>query len=82
MNRYRLSSMEGSGDERMAQLFDCSADNIRLPLKNIYEIGELTLEATTENFSVVQTEGERQVNRNLKFYNLAAIINVGYLNLN
>uniref|UniRef100_UPI002630A159 virulence RhuM family protein n=1 Tax=uncultured Duncaniella sp. TaxID=2768039 RepID=UPI002630A159 len=35
-------------------------------------------EATTENFSVVQTEGERQVNRSLKFYNLDAIISVGY----
>lgn len=62
----------------MAQLFDCSTDNIGLHLKNIYETGELTQEATTENFSVVQTEGERQVNRNLKFYNLDAIISVGY----
>ncbi len=62
----------------MAQLFDCSSDNIRLHLKNIYETGELTQEATTENFSVVQTEGERQVNRKLKFYNLDAIISVGY----
>lgn len=66
----------------MAQLFDCSADNIRLHLKNIYETGELTREATTENFSVVQTEGERQVNRNLKFYNLDASICVGYLTPN
>lgn len=62
----------------MAQLFDCSTDNIGLHLKNIYEIGELTQEATTENFSVVQNEGERQVNRKLKFYNLDAIISVGY----
>lgn len=62
----------------MAQLFDCSTDNIGLHLKNIYETGELIQEATTENFSVVQTEGERQVNRKLKFYNLDAIISVGY----
>ena len=62
----------------MAQLFDCSSDNIGLHLKNIYETGELLQEATTENFSVVQTEGERQVNRKLKFYNLDAIISVGY----
>jgi len=62
----------------MAQLFDCSSDNIGLHLKNIYETGELTQEATTENFSVVQNEGERQVNRSLKFYNLDAIISVGY----
>lgn len=62
----------------MAQLFDCSSDNIGLHLKNIYETGELTQEATTENFSVVQNEGERKVNRKLKFYNLDAIISVGY----
>lgn len=62
----------------MAQLFDCSTDNIGLHLKNIYETGELTQEATTENFSVVQNEGERMVNRKLKFYNLDAIISVGY----
>ena len=62
----------------MAELFDCSTDNIGLHLKNIYETGELTQEATTENFSVVQNEGERQVNRKLKFYNLDAIISVGY----
>lgn len=62
----------------MAQLFDCSADNIGLHMKNIYETGELTREATTENFSKVQTEGERQVvNRNLKFYNLDTSICVG-----
>lgn len=62
----------------MAQLFDCSSDNIGLHLKNIYETGELAQEATTEYFSVVQTEGERQVNRKLKFHNLDAIISVGY----
>lgn len=62
----------------MAQLFDCSTDNIGQHLKNIFESGELTAEATTENFSVVQNEGERQVNRSLKFYNLDAIISVGY----
>lgn len=62
----------------MAQLFDCSSDNIGLHLKNIYETGELSQEATTEKFSVVQNEGERQVNRKLKFYNLDAIISVGY----
>lgn len=66
----------------MAQLYDCSAYNIGLHQKNIYETSELTQDATTENFSVVQTEGERQVNRNLKFYNLDISINVGYLNYN
>ena len=62
----------------MAQLFDCSTDNIGLHLKNIYENEELTQEATTEHFSVVQTEGEREVNRKLKFYNLDAITSASY----
>ena len=62
----------------MAQLFDCSTDNVGLHLKNIYESGELVQVLTTEYFSVVQVEGERQVNRKLKFYNLDAIISVGY----
>lgn len=62
----------------MAQLFDCSTDNIGLHLKNICESGELMQDTTTEYFSVVQVEGERQVNRKLKFYNLDAIISVGY----
>ena len=62
----------------MAQLFDCSTDNVGLHLKNIYESGELVQVVTTEYFSVVQVEGERQVNRKLKFYNLDAIISFGY----
>ena len=62
----------------MAKLFECSADNISLHLKNVYEEGELERDATTEKFSVVRTEGTRQVNRTLDLYNLDAIIAVGY----
>ena len=62
----------------MAELFDCSADNISLHLKNIYQDGELQESATAEDFSVVQNEGARQVSRKIKFYNLDAIISVGY----
>lgn len=62
----------------MAGLFDCSTDNISQHLKNIYADGELSEEATTENFSVVQQEGSRQVTRLMRFYNLDAIISVGY----
>lgn len=62
----------------MAELFDCSADNISLHLKNIYQDGELQESATAEDFSVVQNEGSREVSRNIKFYNLDAIISVGY----
>lgn len=62
----------------MAELFNCTADNISLHLKNIYAEGELAPEATTENFSVVRQEGSRNVRRNIDFYNLDAIISVGY----
>lgn len=62
----------------MAELFDCSTDNISLHLKNIYREEELDEESTTEFFSVVQKEGNRNVSRNVKCYNLDAIIAVGY----
>ena len=62
----------------MATLFDCSTDNVGLHLKNIYESGELTREATTEKISAVQKEGDRMVKRHTLFYNLDAIISVGY----
>lgn len=62
----------------MSELFDCSTDNISLHLKNIYKDDELTEEATAEDFSVVQKEGNREVKRTVKFYNLDAIIAVGY----
>ena len=62
----------------MAELFDCSTDNISLHLKNIYNDGELNEISTAEEFSVVQREGNRDVRRKTKFYNLDAIISVGY----
>ncbi len=62
----------------MAELFGCSTDNISLHLKNIYAEGELTESATTEEFSVVQKEGTRNVTRKTRFYDLDAIISVGY----
>ncbi|QYM78444.1 virulence RhuM family protein [Horticoccus luteus] len=62
----------------MAQLFDVSTDNIGLHLKNIYEDGELVREATTEESSVVQIEGGREVQRPVALYNLDAILAVGY----
>jgi prophage maintenance system killer protein len=62
----------------MAELFDKDSDTIGLHLKNIYSEEELEEKATTEFFSVVQTEGKRQVTRRVKFYNLDAILSVGY----
>lgn len=62
----------------MAELFGCSSDNISLHLKNIYESGELLFSATAEEISVVRQEGSRSVSRKVMFYNLDAIISVGY----
>ena len=63
---------------QMAQLFNTSADNISLHLKNIFTEQELDETATTEDFSVVRQEGRRQVTRRLKHYNLDAVLSVGY----
>ena len=63
---------------QMAALFDKDSDTIGLHLKNIYQSGELDEQATTGKSSVVRQEGERQVRRNIKVYNLDAIISVGY----
>lgn len=62
----------------MAQLFDVSTDNVGLHLRNIFEESELSREATTEESSVVQTEGSRDVERPVTLYNLDAILAVGY----
>ncbi|MCM1233741.1 MAG: virulence RhuM family protein [Ruminococcus flavefaciens] len=59
----------------MAQLFDCSTDNIGLHLKNIFACGELDAEAVTEKSSATASDGKKYT---MKFYNLDAIISVGY----
>jgi len=64
--------------KQMAELFDKDSDTIGLHLRNIYKSGELDEESTTEKYSVVQKEGKRNVKRQIKFYNLDAIISVGY----
>ena len=53
----------------MADLFECTTDNISLHLKNIYKEEELDENRTTEFFSVVQNEGQRNVKRKVKCYN-------------
>ena len=62
----------------MSILFDCSTDNISLHLKNIFNSNELDSNSTTEKISVVQREGDRDVKRTTTFYNLDAVISVGY----
>jgi len=59
----------------MAQLFDCSTDNIGLHLKNIFKSGELQEDSVTEKFSATASDGKNYLT---KFYNLDAIISVGY----
>jgi prophage maintenance system killer protein len=63
---------------QMAKLFDKDSDTIGLHLKNIYKSRELDEHSTTEKYSVVRQEGTRNVKRQIKHYNLDAIISVGY----
>ena len=62
----------------MAELFDVEVPAISKHLSNIYEDGELQLDATVSKMEIVQNEGSRQVKRKVDFYNLDAIISVGY----
>lgn len=62
----------------MAELFQTSIPNINIHLKNIFEEGELEENRTIKKFLIVQQEGNREVKRKQVFYNLDAIISVGY----
>ena len=62
----------------MGTLFNCSVSNISVHLRNIYDEGELDKGATVEEISIVAQEGQRSVRRKQTFYNLDAIISVGY----
>ena len=63
---------------QMSNLFGVDKSGISRHLKNIYESGELSYEATVAKFATVQKEGGREVTRNLDYYNLDAIISIGY----
>ena len=62
----------------IAALFEVEVNTINYHLKEIYKSGELQQSATIRNFRIVQTEGKREVNRDVEFYNLDVIISVGY----
>ena len=62
----------------MAELFDVGVPAINKHLSNIFEEGELNKNATISILEIVQTEGTRNIKRNVEFYNLDAIISVGY----
>jgi len=63
---------------RIADLFSTSKQDISYHLRQIYETGELTREATVKEILTVQSEGNRNISRKLDYYNLDAIIAVGY----
>lgn len=63
---------------QMTQLFDTTKQNISLHLSNIFKEGELDKNSSVKEYLTVQKEGERQVSRNTKYYNLDVIISVGY----
>lgn len=63
---------------QMSNLFETTPENVLMHLKNIFSEQELDETATTKDFLVVRQEGSRQVQRELKHYNLDAIISVGY----
>ena len=62
----------------MATLFDVEVNTINYHLKELYKSGEIEENRTIRNFRIVQTEGQRKVSRDVDFYNLDAIISVGY----
>ncbi len=62
----------------MAELFDVDVRTINEHLQNLFNSNEIEKNSTIRNFRIVQTEGTRQVERNVDFYNLDAIISVGY----
>ena len=64
--------------DRMATLFGRDKSTISRHAKNVFEEGELSPKATVANFATVQLEGNREVSRNIDYYNLDVIISVGY----
>ena len=64
--------------DQMAELFQRNKSTISRHIRNAFEQGELKQESTVAFFATVQKEGERQVERDIAFYNLDMIISVGY----
>ena len=62
----------------LAELFQTTKNNISQHVKNVFEEGEVDQRATVKKFLTVQTEGQREVKRELEYYNLDLIISIGY----
>ena len=63
---------------QMAELFQTTKQNISFHIQNIYEENELRQDRTVKEYLTVQSEGSREVKRNIEFYNLDVVISVGY----
>ena len=64
--------------QQMAELYDTTKQNISLHIKNIFDENELNENSTVKEFLTVQKEGNRNVERKVKYYNLDMIISLGY----
>lgn len=64
--------------QQMAELFQTSKQNISHHIRSVYEEGELAKEATVKNYLTVQSEGKREVQRQIEYYNPDMVISVGY----
>lgn len=64
--------------QQMADLYDTTKQNISLHIKNIFDEEELDINSTIKEFLTVQKEGNRNVSREIPFYNLDMIISLGY----
>lgn len=62
----------------IAQLYQTTSQNITMHIRNIYKDKELNSDSTCKNYLQVQVEGKREVQRNIKYYNLQMIISIGY----
>jgi hypothetical protein len=64
--------------DRMAELFQRDKSTVSRHIRNIFSEGELDRKATVANYATVQNEGDREVIRQIDYYNLDVIISVGY----
>ena len=86
LNRFILAQVEVRFEDETAwltqpqivTLFDSSKANVSEHIKNIFNSGELDAESTVRKFRTVQTEGGREVSREILYYNLDLIISIGY----
>lgn len=78
VDAYFSDSTIWMSQKSIAELYQTSPQNITLHIKNIYSDGELDMVSTCKNYLQVQIEGSRQVQREIKIYNLQMILAIGY----